>query len=92
MRLQSLLLGFGVVLLLACLSTAEPSLLSDFSTAKARISEGDVSCISVAVELTPCLSAVNPSSKLTTMEEADCCTTLLVFKEAGCYWYALLSL
>lgn len=73
---------------MACLSTAEPSLLSDFSTAKARISEGDVSCISVAVELTPCLSAVNPSSKLTTMEEADCCTTLLVFKEAGCYCLA----
>lgn len=69
-------------------SSAEQNLLLGFRTSKSRISEKDSSCVSVAAELGPCLSAVSPLSRLTTMEEADCCTTLLLFKEADCYCLA----
>ncbi len=81
---MAVVLFLGVVV---ASTTAEQTLLSNFNEAKARMNERDASCISVAAELSPCLSVCSPLSRLTTMEEADCCTTLLLFKEVDCYWY-----
>lgn len=43
-------------------------------------------CISAAAHLGSCLAAVSPTSKLTTIEESDCCAGLLAFQQAQCYW------
>lgn len=43
-------------------------------------------CIAAATSLGGCLAAVSPSSALTSLEESDCCTRTLAFKDAECYW------
>ena len=43
-------------------------------------------CVSMAATLGSCLAAVSPVSTLTTMEESNCCASILAFQKAGCHW------
>lgn len=42
-------------------------------------------CVAMAATLGSCLAAVSPVSTLTTMEESDCCASILAFQKAGCH-------
>ena len=43
-------------------------------------------CVEMAAKLGSCLAAVTPLSILTTMEESECCASILAFQTAGCHW------
>lgn len=87
-RMRSLI--FHVSCLVLCTTGALSARLvaepQEIRTKTPSIDQKGSACVRMAATLGSCLAAVSPMSSLTTMEESECCSRILLFQRAGCHW------